>query len=282
MKLKKRSRIYLFLIGMLLLFLWIFWGNITIQVSKVEIADAEVPDAFIDFKIAHLSDIHDKNWGEALIDPIQEENPDMIVITGDLIDSNEPDIYQASLLIEELNKIAPIYFVTGNHEAWSGHYDLLEESLLNQAVHILANDTVKLQKNKEEFLLLGLKDPAFTTESNSMDEQSSTMEAQVQELTNQFDGYKILLTHRPEFFESYVNTGVHLVLSGHAHGGQFRFPFIGGLIAPDQGFFPEYTSGVYEEGNTKMVVSRGLGNSIIPIRFNNRPELIFIELKKEF
>ncbi len=277
MKLKKRSRIYLFLTGMLLLFFWMFWGNRTIQVSQVEITDAEVPDAFIDFKIAHLSDIHDKNWGETLIAPIQEENPDIIVITGDLIDSNEPDIYSASLLIEELNKIAPIYFVTGNHEAWSGHYDTLKESLLNQSVNILDNEAIVLQRNGEELLLLGLKDSAFATE----DEHSLAIEARVQELSGQFDGFKLLLAHRPELFESYVRNDLNLVLSGHAHGGQFRLPFIGGLIAPDQGLFPEYTSGVYEENKTKMVVSRGLGNSIIPLRFNNRPELIFIELTNE-
>lgn len=277
MKLKKRSRIYLFLTGMLLLFFWMFWGNRTIQVSQVEITDAEVPDAFIDFKIAHLSDIHDKNWGETLIAPIQEENPDIIVITGDLIDSNEPDIYSASLLIEELNKIAPIYFVTGNHEAWSGHYDTLKESLLNQSVNILDNEAIVLQRNGEELLLLGLKDSAFATE----DEHSLTIEARVQELSGQFDGFKLLLAHRPELFESYVRNDLNLVLSGHAHGGQFRLPFIGGLIAPDQGLFPEYTSGVYEKNKTKMVVSRGLGNSIIPLRFNNRPELIFIELTNE-
>lgn len=278
MKLKKRSRIYLFLTGMLLLFFWMFWGNRTIQVSQVEITDAEVPDAFIDFKIAHLSDIHDKNWGETLIAPIQEENPDIIVITGDLIDSNEPDIYSASLLIEELNKIAPIYFVTGNHEAWSGHYDTLKESLLNQSVNILDNEAIVLQRNGEELLLLGLKDSAFATE----DEHSLAIEARVQELSGQFDGFKLLLAHRPELFESYVRNDLNLVLSGHAHGGQFRLPFIGGLIAPDQGLFPEYTSGVYEENKTKMVVSRGLGNSIIPLRFNNRPELIFIQLTNEF
>lgn len=278
MKLKKRSRIYLFLTGMLLLFFWMFWGNRTIQVSQVEITDAEVPDAFIDFKIAHLSDIHDKNWGETLIAPIQEENPDIIVITGDLIDSNEPDIYSASLLIEELNKIAPIYFVTGNHEAWSGHYDTLKESLLNQSVNILDNEAIVLQRNGEELLLLGLKDSAFATE----DEHSLAIEARVQELSGQFDGFKLLLAHRPELFESYVRNDLNLVLSGHAHGGQFRLPFIGGLIAPDQGLFPEYTSGVYEENKTKMVVSRGLGNSIIPLRFNNRPELIFIQLTNKF
>ena len=208
MKLKKRSRIYLFLTGMLLLFFWMFWGNRTIQVSHVKITDAEVPDAFIDFKIAHLSDIHDKNWGETLIAPIQEENPDIIVITGDLIDSNEPDIYSASLLIEELNKIAPIYFVTGNHEAWSDHYDTLKESLLNLNVHVLENQTVMLQENDEEILVMGIQDPAFATE----DEHSLTIEARVQELSGQFDGFKLLLAHRPELFESYVRNDLNLVL----------------------------------------------------------------------
>ena len=182
------------------------------------------------------------------------------------------------MLIEELNKIAPIYFVTGNHEAWSDHYDTLKESLLNQSVNILDNEAIVLQRNGEELLLLGLKDSAFATE----DEHSLAIEARVQELSGQFDGFKLLLAHRPELFESYVRNDLNLVLSGHAHGGQFRLPFIGGLIAPDQGLFPEYTSEVYEKNKTKMVVSRGLGNSIIPLRFNNRPELIFIQLTNKF
>ena len=90
--------------------------------------------------------------------------------------------------------------------------------------------------------------------------------------------YIILLSHRPELFESYVSCNIDLVLSGHAHGGQFRLPFIGGLIAPDQGIFPKYDAGLFTNGSTNMIVSRGLGNSIIPIRFNNRPEVIVIEL----
>lgn len=281
MKLKKHSRFYTITGGLVLIILWIIWGNLTIQTSQVKISDSHVPVAFDGFKIAHLSDIHDKNWGQALILPIQEENPDIIVITGDLIDSRNPDIYNAAQLTEELNEIAPVYFVTGNHEAWSGYYDLLEESMLNQNVHILDNDTVKLQRNGEEILLVGLQDPAFASESNLLNEQSSIVVNGIEELTGNFDGYKVLLSHRPELFESYVRNEMNLVLSGHAHGGQIHLPFIGGLVAPDQGFFPKYTSGVYEEEDTQMVVSRGLGNSILPIRINNRPELIIIQLKNE-
>lgn len=281
MKLKKHSRFYTITGGLVLIILWIIWGNLTIRTSQVKISDSHVPEAFDGFKIAHLSDIHDKNWGQALILPIQEENPDIIVITGDLIDSRNPDIYNAAQLTEELNEIAPVYFVTGNHEAWSGYYDLLEESMLNQNVHILDNDTVKLQRNGEEILLVGLQDPAFASESNLLNEQSSIVVNGIEELTGNFDGYKVLLSHRPELFESYVRNEMNLVLSGHAHGGQIHLPFIGGVVAPDQGFFPKYTSGVYEEEDTQMVVSRGLGNSILPIRINNRPELIIIQLKNE-
>lgn len=91
-------------------------------------------------------------------------------------------------------------------------------------------------------------------------------------------GYTILLSHRPELFDVYVESGVDLVFSGHAHGGQFRIPFIGGVVAPNQGVFPKYDAGIFAEGNTNMVVSRGVGNSIIPFRVNNRPEVIIIEL----
>lgn len=95
---------------------------------------------------------------------------------------------------------------------------------------------------------------------------------------NLTDAYCILLSHRPEAFEVYAGENIDLVLSGHAHGGQFRLPFIGGMVAPNQGLFPKYDAGVYTQGNTTMVVSRGIGNSIIPIRFNNRPEIVSVEL----
>ena len=91
-------------------------------------------------------------------------------------------------------------------------------------------------------------------------------------------GYTLLLSHRPELFDVYSGCGVDLVLAGHAHGGQFRLPLVGGLIAPNQGLFPRYDAGLYTSGSTSMVVSRGLGNSVIPLRFNNRPEVVLVEL----
>ena len=101
------------------------------------------------------------------------------------------------------------------------------------------------------------------------------------ELHTDGDGFTILLSHRPELFDTYTDHDVDLVLSGHAHGGQFRLPFIGGMVAPNQGLFPEYDAGIYTEGNTSMLVSRGVGNSILPFRINNRPEVILIELQSK-
>ena len=106
------------------------------------------------------------------------------------------------------------------------------------------------------------------------------MNTKLEELHTEQDRFTILLSHRPELFETYVDHDLDLVLSGHAHGGQFRLPFVGGLVAPNQGFFPEYDAGLYSMNHTNMIVSRGIGNSILPFRFNNRPEVIIIELKK--
>ena len=107
------------------------------------------------------------------------------------------------------------------------------------------------------------------------------MNTKLEELHTEHDGLTILLSHRPELFDTYANHNIDVVLSGHAHGGQFRLPFIGGLVAPNQGLFPEYDAGIYTEGNTNMLVSRGVGNSILPFRINNRPEVILIELQAE-
>lgn len=125
---------------------------------------------------------------------------------------------------------------------------------------------------------MGLSDPNFTSYDG---DASAMIQEKLKHLKMGETNYTILLSHRPELFETYVNAGIDLVLSGHAHGGQFRLPFIGGLIAPNQGLFPRYDAGLYTEGHTGMVVSRGLGNSILPLRFNNRPEIVLVELQIE-
>lgn len=272
---------WLIRLGLILFLIWMIWGNLSIATTYFTISNNRVPDEFDGFKIAHLSDIHDRDINHALQKTLENESLDIIVITGDLIDSKNPDIEQAVDLVKYLQMIAPVYFVTGNHEAWSGVYNRLEEKLIETGVHVLANERILIKQGNESILLMGVQDPSFNIESNLLAEESALIEGALQTLTEDSAAYSILLSHRPELFDVYVRHQIDLVFSGHAHGGQFRLPFIGGLIAPDQGLFPTYTAGIYEEENTQMVVSRGLGNSIIPIRFHNRAEIVLIELQSE-
>lgn len=211
-----------------------------------------------------------------LLNLIEKEKPNIIALTGDLVDSDKADIETAAKFINNLVKIAPCYYVTGNHEAWMGEqYQELEKILLDESVVILHDRAVQLTKDGETIQLAGIDDPEFTERDASV--QKSVIEVKLKNL-NLSDTYCVLLSHRPEAFEIYAAEDIDLVLSGHAHGGQFRLPFIGGVIAPDQGLFPKYDAGMYSENNTTMIVSRGIGNSIIPIRLNNRPEIVSVEL----
>jgi predicted MPP superfamily phosphohydrolase len=144
-------------------------------------------------------------------------------------------------------------------------------------VVILENQKVQITREGESITLMGIEDPSFKEDYLFGDSESVARQA-IEDLKNESDGYTVLLSHRPELFDLYVDTGIDLVFSGHAHGGQFRLPLIGGLVAPNQGLFPKYDAGQFTEDNTTMIVSRGVGNSIIPIRINNRPEIIVARL----
>lgn len=259
--------------------LWIAWGNITVGVTRYKIA-AALPKSFSNFKIAVISDLHNAKFGkdnDSLTALVEAQSPDIIAITGDLVDSSRTDIKAAVDLVRALSKIAPCYYVTGNHEAWLGEqYAVLEAQLLDEGVVVLRDEVVALTRGDETIQIAGLDDPDFTDRNSAL--YSDIIETRLESMALT-DDYSILLSHRPETFESYVNSGVDLILTGHAHGGQFRLPFVGGIIAPNQGLFPEYDSGLYCSGSTRMVVSRGIGNSIIPFRVNNRPEIVLIELK---
>ena len=201
----------------------------------------------------------------------------MIAITGDLVDSGRTDIGVAENLIRQLAMTAPCYYVTGNHEAWIGEqYQKLEKILLNEGVVILHDQSVSMTKNDETIQIVGLDDPDFTDRDSSIQESMLERKLEEMELTG---GFCILLSHRPEVFNAYVAENIDLVLCGHAHGGQFRIPGVGGLVAPNQGLLPKYDAGEYSENNTTMIVSRGIGNSVIPVRINNRPEIVVVELR---
>ena len=149
--------------------------------------------------------------------------------------------------------------------------------LSEAGVNVLENQIVEITREGESITLMGIDDPSFQENYLFGDSEGVAKQA-IETLLRVSDGYTVLLSHRPELFELYVETGMDLVFSGHAHGGQFRLPFIGGLVAPNQGFFPKYDAGLFSEENTNMIVSRGVGNSIVPVRFNNRPEIILVTL----
>ncbi len=263
------------------LVVWTIWGNKALIVSEISISADRLPDSFSGFRIAQVSDLHNTEFGEnnvTLLQMLSESQPDIIVITGDLIDAQHTDIGIAISFTQEAVKIAPTYYVTGNHEASSSQYDTLEAGIESAGVTVLEDEITYLEREGKTIALLGLSDPDFTIKGDWFGEVPAMVSTKLKNMLEQDNVYSVLLSHRPELFDTYAACGVDLILSGHAHGGQFRLPFIGGLIAPEQGLFPKYDAGLYTDGNTNMVVSRGLGNSIIPIRFNNRPEIVLIEL----
>lgn len=265
---------------LLVLTIWTVWGNTALELNTYTIKSEKLPEIFSGYRIAHVSDLHNAKIGdnnEKLLTMLREAEPDMIAITGDLIDSRNTDIEIALRFADEAVKIAPCYYVTGNHEARVSEYDELKANLIELGIVVLENERIELEKNGETIALLGVDDPSFQTDY-LLGDAESVIKTKLQALMRENDSYTVLLSHRPELFDTYVNSGVDLVLSGHAHGGQFRLPFIGGLVAPNQGFFPKYDAGLYSYNATNMIVSRGIGNSIIPFRFNNRPEIVLIEL----
>lgn len=274
----KRKMILLLTFTILLIIgaIHIYHDNTSIEVTNHTIEDALIPEAFNDTIIAHVSDLHNKVFGtnqEDLLSVIYDIQPDIIAVTGDLIDSSNTDIDLAMDFINGAVDIAPTYFVVGNHEMWSREYSLLEKKLIDAGVVVLRDEIEEIKKNDDSIYLVGLDDPA-----GSHNEQGYSMKEKLTRLTKETKGYTVLLSHRPEAFDSYVDE-VNLVLSGHTHGGQIRFPFIGALVAPDQGFFPKYSDGLYKESDTTMIISRGLGSSVIPIRINNPAEIVVVTLK---
>ena len=277
----KKTVLIVSVLVILCLGIWTLWGNIALEVNEYEIVSDRIPQGFDGFRIAQVSDLHNKDFGEGygqLLTLLSQINPDIIVVTGDLIDSRQTDLDIALEFAWQAGKIARVYYVSGNHEARVPEYEDLKTGLVKAGVVILENQKIQITREGESITLMGIEDPSFQEDYLFGDSESVARQA-IEDLQNESDGYTILLSHRPELFDLYVETKMDLVFSGHAHGGQFRLPFIGGLVAPNQGFFPKYDVGQFTEENTTMIVSRGVGNSIIPIRFNNRPEIVLVTLR---
>ncbi len=269
----KKKRIII-VITIFILLICVYYGNNSITISKYMINNDKLVNLENSIKIVQLSDLHNKEFGKdnsKLIEQVKTLEPDIIVVTGDYVDSSSTDTQVALELSEKLVEIADVYYVTGNHEKSLDENDLWEflEELREIGVNVMNNSFCEYN---EDIVIIGLDNDSLSSDDKSLEAIMENIDSKK---------YTILLAHEPQELERYASSGVDLVLSGHAHGGQFRIPFTNiGLVAPDQGLFPEYTAGEYIAEETKMIVSRGLGNSIIPIRVFNRPEVVEIVLDR--
>lgn len=264
---KKKHWIILAVVSLLLICLvgWTVWGNLTVGLTTITVREENLPYAYNGFRIAHISDLHNSDLWEKAIAQLQKADPDIIVITGDIVDAKRTDVSQTLKFVMEARKIADCFYVTGNHEMNISDQQLAEllEGMETIGVYVLDDVQVSVHHKGAYIALVG----------HSWGNTSS-----VGDLCD-FDGYRILLSHQPEALEDYSTAGYDLVFSGHAHGGQIRIPLLGGIFAPGQGLFPKYDSGHYNVGRTDLIVSRGIGNSTFPIRFNNRPEVVLVVLE---
>lgn len=246
-------------------------------VSEYEYSNANIPQDFDGYKIVQLSDLHDKEFGEhqeRLLSQINNIKPDAIFLTGDF--ATKKSVENTRILVESLSGQYEMFFAPGNHEVGCLKYDELKEIFLNNNVHTLENDIVTIDRGASSLHVIGLKDLDSYKSSESPVEE---MDKALKDLTADLDGVTCLLAHRPEYIDVYSNYNINLVFSGHAHGGQFIFPFIGSVYSPDQGLFPKLTQGQHERNGTTMIISRGLGNLAPVPRLFNYPEIVVVTLR---
>ena len=269
----------------LVLIIYIHYESNTIELSYYEMSSQKVPSSFNNFKILQLSDLHSKTFNdnnEYLIKKIDAEKPDIIVMTGDMINNKDKNYKSFSFLASYLGKNYDTYYTFGNHE--ENLEDHQKEHLKNilQSLNIttLYNKKISLKNNDDSINLYGLCfDMAYYKRPYKLKKDFDIIENKKLLGSPNINLYNILLAHNPLYFKVYSEWGADLILSGHIHGGIIQIPFIGGLLSPERKLFPKYYSGQYKIKDSKLIVNRGLGNTKIKLRMFNKPEISVITLK---
>ncbi len=260
------------------------YGNFYVDAQQIHIFNDKIPESFHNYLIAHISDYHNRPSAlvdKQIIDSLKAEKPDIIVITGDLIDSQKPDVDIALEFAGKVSEIAPVYYVAGNHESnlWrddEGEYNRLINGLTDLGVNVLHNKTEKIvNESGDYFYLHGIDDPYFY---GGYEQDFQRTEILCNDLGIDDSELNVLLAHHPETLSVYYKYNLDLVFSGHAHGGQITL-FGKAIMAPDQVYFPPYEEGLYKMVDTQMVLSRGIGYSMFPLRVFCNPHLIYAEFK---
>lgn len=278
---RRRHFSFIFIIAALLAVL-ILDSRFRLVTSEYELFYENLPDSFDGYRIVQLSDLHMRQFGEdneKLIYALKAQEPDIIVLTGDFLNSREKgtDGGQTKALepfLCQLPQIAPCFFVSGNHEWASGELPELTELLKELGIRYLHNEFLLLGEEGQELILAGVEDPNGPADMKKPDELAEVIR------TNYPESFTVLLAHRNNLAEKYPKLPVDLIICGHAHGGIVRIPFAGGVFGTEKDFFPEYDAGLFEEENFDMVLSRGLGDYVSIPRFLNNPEIVTIILRK--
>ena len=283
--------IFIFIGIFILMYLYIKYNVNTLEVTKYVVENKKVPKEFDGYNIVQISDLHSKLFGEnnkKLIQKIKSLNPDIVVVTGDLIDGENNNYNVALDFMKEISKLYRVFYIIGNHEQKSLIKKYKDEykdyfNKLHQIDFVnLDNNKVEIVKGDSNINLYGLTVP-YSCYKYLFDNQETTsidinfLEEKLGKVDR--EQFNILLAHTPFYFDEYEKWGADLTLCGHVHGGIVRLPLVGGLLSPDRKFFPKYDLGEYTKNKSTMIVSKGLGGSKVLIRVNCKPEIVNIKLK---
>ena len=274
---RRRKTAVLLVLTALLAAGFLLWGNCSLQTTETALVSPALPPAFDGLRIVELADLHGRVFGRGsrrLLAAVRRAEPDLICIDGDLFDEHT-DLAMLPPLLRGLCAIAPVYYVTGNHE-WRvpGLRGILAQ-MRACGVTVLQDDWRVLRRGEDALIVAGTDDPCGPAERKTPAELIADIRAEAGEAA-----FLLLLTHRNDHLPQWSALGVQAVLAGHCHGGVVRLPFVGGLFGTDRRLFPAWDAGLYRQGETALYVSRGLGYTNVHFRLFNRPEVAVIVLRR--
>ena len=292
---KFRITVPVFAVFYAVLMIFFLYGNYHLVTTEYEYESFEVPAELDGYTIVQISDLHNQFFGfgdSILFDKIKEAEPDIIVVTGDVVDTTHTNYKLSEMFFEVAVEIAPVYYISGNHEKWlsqinESRYEEFLQTIKGYGVNCIDDTTLDMGG----YTLAGVSEwslgGTIDIEHHEQIDENGVVDNDVEDketvdnkgITS--DNLVVMLAHEPDYIKDYADAGADLVLAGHNHGGQIVIPGKGGLVSADIKFFPELCEGEHTSGDTTMIISRGLGNSLFPVRINNYPEIVKIKLKRE-
>lgn len=273
--------VFSILLVCLIVFFCNLMNNRHVRLTKYRFASEDLPKEFDGFKVMVISDYHNSRFYDQIGEYMKQTEPDLILLTGDLTELPDNKINNLEKLIERVPENTQVMAVSGNHESESTRYDYIVHTLREWNVQVLENEATDIWRGDQHIKIIGLKDPGNATRKIG--------ESKIEEmkwfvngcLYDDADCFSILACHRANLYPFFKDLNTNLMLSGHLHGGIVRLPGLGGMVGENMELHPDYTYGEYDEGHTKMIVSRGCDYNLLKMRVFNGPEVLLVTLRSE-